>query len=69
VSGRPTTAKLSDFDRAALKVRHQAAIEALNSPTAPEGWRLLAAVVAPSEAVKLASERRARELLEKTAAG
>jgi hypothetical protein len=49
----------SELERTALVVRHQAALRELESKTAPEGWRLLAEVVAPSEALRIASERRA----------
>jgi hypothetical protein len=56
-----------ELERAALKVRHFAALNVLQSPSPPPGWRVLADVVAPSEPVRLASERRARELLDDAA--
>jgi hypothetical protein len=34
-------------------------VEVLNSPMCPEGWKILAEIVAPSEALRVASERRA----------
>jgi len=58
-----TLAPSDELKRLALTIRHRAAVEALNSPTCPEGWKILAEIVAPSEALRLASERRARELL------
>ncbi len=63
----PKTRKLSPFEQAALKVRHQAAVKALGSTPPDDRWLLVVQVVAPSEPVQIASERRARELLERTA--
>jgi hypothetical protein len=57
---------LGEFEQCALDIRHRAAVEVLNSPMCPEGWKILAEIVAPSEPVRLASERRARELLERS---
>jgi hypothetical protein len=48
-------------------VRHLAALDVLRSPSPPPGWRVLADVVAPSESIRIASERRARELLDQAA--
>jgi len=60
---------MSDLESVALRIRHEAALAVLrDGETAPEGWRLLAAVVAPSETFREVSERRARELLERAAA-
>ena len=58
----PAVPELSALEQAALNVRHRAAIAQLASTDAEERWKLLLAVVAPGEAMQLASERRAREL-------
>jgi len=54
---------VTELERVALRVRHEAALAVLKAPEPPQGWKLLAAVVAPSEAFQKVSERRARELL------
>jgi hypothetical protein len=59
---------MSDLERVALRVRHEAALAVLRAPEPPAGWRLLLEVVAPSEAFREESERRALELLETRAA-
>jgi len=58
----PAARELSDLEIAALTIRHRAAVEALKTTPAFDRWRLLVEIVAPSEAVKLASERRAVEM-------
>jgi hypothetical protein len=64
---RPET-PLSELERVALKVRHSAAVVALKSEEGDrDPYGLLCEVVAPSEGAKVASERRARELLERAA--
>jgi hypothetical protein len=60
--------ELTPLERAALKVRHTAAVVALRSPEGDnDPFGMLCEVVAPSEPVQLASEKRARELLDKAA--
>lgn len=61
--------ELSALELAALKVRQRAAAEELFNPESRiPPWRLLVVVVAPSEAVQLASEKRAQQILAERAA-
>jgi hypothetical protein len=54
---------LRKLEKAAMRLRHKAALAALETTEPDECWQLLGAIVAPGREMQAVSERRARELL------